>query len=142
MTNDGESRPIRYIRHSKEPGRESHLTYVQNGNQVWTLYHDPNFGTGFNQVVKYKILTLDLPAGVLVEDCWVLEKVVAVRVTGGQIAFFEKPLVQGNMHSNLTLDQSAQRVSNTSLVQDFMSGAANYFFMFTVEGGFLKKYTM
>ena len=142
LSNDGESRPIRYIRHSLEPGRESQLTYVQNGNQVWTIYHDADFGSGFNQVVKYKIMTVDLPTGIFIEDCWVLEKVVAIRVTGGEFAFYEKPLVQGNMQVNLTFDQSMHNVTNISLVQEFMSIDGNKFAMFAVSGWSLIKYQM
>jgi len=43
LVNSGENDPIRSVKNSLEKGKQGRLTFVQNGNQIKTVYKDPNF---------------------------------------------------------------------------------------------------
>lgn len=57
-----------------------------------------------NDVVSYSIVTLLLPPNKTVDDVWVLDKIVVARLTGNTFAFYEKPLVAGNLQVRMTFN--------------------------------------
>ena len=43
LVNSGESDPIHSVKNSLETKKQGRLTFVQNGNEIKTVYKDPNF---------------------------------------------------------------------------------------------------
>lgn len=48
LENSGSSGEILSVRPSLETDKQTHLTYLQYGNRVQTLYYDETYGTGLN----------------------------------------------------------------------------------------------
>ena len=62
-----------------------------------SIYYDEKFGEDSNDVVKTPIVNLKLPSGFFVKDAWVYSNLIVARLTNNTLAFYEKPLVAGNL---------------------------------------------
>lgn len=93
LQNSGQSIPITAVRRSLEPDKNGRLTFVQNNTQIRTIYFDPVFGSGLNQIVNQPLLNMILPnTTAVVLDAWVFQKIAVVRMnnTSSEFIFYEK----------------------------------------------------
>ena len=103
LTDYGETKALRGVGRSFEQGKTGHLTYVQDRTTVRRAYVDSE-----GDIVKSTIMNLAMTEFEIVEDLYVLDKIVAVRFQNTQNAalfrfrFFEKPLRAGDYGMPIT----------------------------------------
>ena len=103
LTDYGEALAIRGVGRSFEEGKTGHLTYVENRTTVRRAYTDLE-----GNIVKSTIMNLNMTQFEIVQDLYVLDKIVAVRFQNTQnstlfrFRFFEKPLRAGDFGDPIT----------------------------------------
>lgn len=61
LQNSGQSIVINGVRKSLEVGKEGRLTFVQNFTQIRSIYYDPVFGVGLNQIANIPVINVLIP---------------------------------------------------------------------------------
>jgi hypothetical protein len=75
--------------------------------------------------VSYSIVSLSLPPNKTVEDVWVLDKIIVTRLTANTFAFYEKPLVAGNLQVRMTFNTMKAAINPFILNMDVDVNSAN-----------------
>ena len=143
LQNDGENIGIRCARKSLETFQTGRLTYCQQGNVIKTVYYDPIFGQGFNKIVKMSLISIIIPKNFFLQDAWVFDSIVATRLTNNTFAFYQKPLVAGNIQDKLIFDQTAGGINPNATEYEMQNGALpNSYFLFAIAQGVIYRYDL
>ncbi len=123
LVNSGESDPIRSVKNSLETGKQGRLTFVQNGNQIHSVYKDPLFNAVdpniSNGLRKTRFMYITLAPTEYVDEVWVFDNIVPVWLSKETFRFYEKPLPIGGLSSPIPLDTSKYNVSKSIMELDF-----------------------